>query len=170
MRRPSTAVCCELLLGLSLCSGWAAASPAAAEEPARRPPRPRGEGVVTVSDLTFQGRVLTSSVPVLVDFWAPWCLPCRELDEPLAAAAAKLGDRVRIVRVNVRWNSRYVHRYGIQVLPTMVLFVGGREVERSTGFLSSGEIEELLGQALPAPPPAAAVPAGTVAALAMPRP
>jgi thioredoxin len=108
---------------------------------------PVGEGVINVSDLTFHHRVLASKVPVLVDFWAPWCLPCRGLEATLTRVAADLGNKVRIVRVNISRNQLYARRYNVAALPATLVFMDGRLVDRGTGVLSADDIRGLLDSA-----------------------
>ena len=139
-------------------AGRTAATPAAAR-------------VLSASGFSFERTVLRADLPVIVDFWAPWCIPCRELEAPLAELAAKFAGRARVVRVNVEWSSRVAERYEVQALPTILVFKGGALVSRSTGGASEQDLEELLSaQLAPVPAvataaaPAAATTAGTVAA------
>lgn len=78
-----------------------------------------------VTDATFDGEVLTSRVPVIVDFWAPWCRPCRAIEPVLEGLAADHEGRVRLVRLNVDENAGVPSRYGVLSLPTVILFSGG---------------------------------------------
>jgi thioredoxin 1 len=78
-----------------------------------------------VTDETFAEEVLTSSLPVIVDFWAPWCKPCEAIEPHLRALADQWEDRVRLVRVNVDENLAVSGRYGVLSLPTVVLFADG---------------------------------------------
>ena len=78
-----------------------------------------------VTDATFAKEVLASTVPVIVDFWAPWCKPCEAIEPHLRALADQWEDRVRLVRVNVDENLAVSGRYGVLSLPTVVLFAEG---------------------------------------------
>ena len=81
---------------------------------------------VEVTDATFAKEVLASPVPVIVDFWAPWCKPCEAIEPHLAGIAADWGERVRLVRVNVDADPALSARYGVLSLPTVILFAEGR--------------------------------------------
>jgi thioredoxin 1 len=85
-----------------------------------------------VTDATFADEVLASPVPVIVDFWAPWCKPCEAIEPHLQALAAEWDEHVRLVRVNVDDNLAVSGRYGVLSLPTVVLFAGGEP--RATVF------------------------------------
>lgn len=78
-----------------------------------------------VTDATFADEVLASPIPVIVDFWAPWCKPCETIEPHLRALAVEWEDRVRLVRVNVDESLAVSGRYGVLSLPTVVLFAGG---------------------------------------------
>ena len=78
-----------------------------------------------VTDATFAVEVLASPIPVIVDFWAPWCKPCEAIEPHLRALADQWEDRVRLVRVNVDENLAVSGRYGVLSLPTVVLFADG---------------------------------------------
>jgi thioredoxin 1 len=78
-----------------------------------------------VTDATFADEVLASPIPVIVDFWAPWCKPCEAIEPHLRALAAEWEGLVRLVRVNVDDNLAVSGRYGVLSLPTVVLFSGG---------------------------------------------
>ena len=79
----------------------------------------------TVDASTFEREVLASPVPVIVDFWAPWCKPCDAIEPHLRGLSDAWGDRVRLVRVNVDEEAGLSGRYGVLSLPTVILFAGG---------------------------------------------
>jgi thioredoxin len=132
----------------------AAAGPSAPAEAERR--------VVPVSWLSFGSRVLAAQMPVLVDFSASWCAPCRQLEKALDEVVASAGGRVRVVRVNVGWSHGLAKRYGVEALPTLLLFDHGKVIDRVTGAMGAGDIRDMLANgthpALIAALPAASAP------------
>jgi thioredoxin 2 len=95
---------------------------------------------ISVTDTTFDGEVLGSPLPVLVDLWAPWCMPCRSMETVLEEVASTLAGRLTIVRLNVDDNPQTAARLRIQGIPTLVLFKGGREVTRMIGARGKTEL------------------------------
>jgi thioredoxin 1 len=87
--------------------------------------KPEPTRVDEVTDETFADEVLASPVPVIVDFWAPWCKPCEAIEPHLVGIAEEAGERVRLVRMNVDENLAVPARYGVLSLPTVMLFSGG---------------------------------------------
>lgn len=81
--------------------------------------------MVEVTDETFDAEVLASSVPVVVDFWAPWCKPCEAIEPHLVSLVEEWGERARLVRVNVDDEPGLSSRYGVLSLPTVILFAKG---------------------------------------------
>ena len=88
----------------------------------------------------FESFVQRTGLPVLADFWAPWCGPCRAMAPHFERAAQELKDRVRLVKVNTEEAPGLAQRYGIRAIPTLVLFKGGVEAKRMSGALDAGAL------------------------------
>jgi thioredoxin 2 len=109
-------------------------------------------GVSTPFDIATSGdfdRLLSHvSVPIVVDYWAPWCGPCRMVAPELAKVAARSNGRFLVVKVNTDVLSDLGQRFGIRSIPTMAVFKEGREVQRTTGARPAADIEAFIAQAL----------------------
>ena len=90
---------------------------------------------VAVTDSTFETEVVQSTTPVLVDFWAEWCGPCKMIAPVLDQIASEQADKLKIVKLNVDENPSILQRFGIRGIPTMILFKGGQPVEMLVGFM-----------------------------------
>ena len=88
---------------------------------------------LAVTDQTFESEVLQSSTPVLVDFWAAWCGPCRAIAPTIDQIAVEYGGKLKVVKVDVDANGDVPMRYGVQGIPTLILFKGGQVVEKLVG-------------------------------------
>ncbi|MHB0938816.1 MAG: thioredoxin [Armatimonadota bacterium] len=107
--------------------------------------------VRNVTAAEFSAEVLQSSVPVVVDFWAPWCGPCRMVAPELEKVAAALGEKVKVVKVNVDENSQLAGGMSVMSIPTLIVFNGGKEVARQVGFLPADALVKYLEQNLLTP-------------------
>lgn len=106
-----------------------------------------GANTVEFTDANFDAEVLQSQQPVLVDFWAPWCGPCRMVAPELDKVASRAAGRYLIVKVNTDQLNDLGARFSIRSIPTMAVFSGGREVARTTGARPAAEIEAFIAGA-----------------------
>ena len=99
-----------------------------------------------VTDGNFEQEVLKSAVPVLVDFWAPWCGPCRAMGPIIDELATEFEGKVKICKMNVDENSASPSRFGIRAIPTLILFKDGEVVDQSTGAVSKSSIKDMIAK------------------------
>jgi thioredoxin 2 len=107
-----------------------------------------GEAPVMVTDATFAALVEHSPVPVLLDAWAPWCAPCRQLAPIVDQLAKSLAGRVRVAKLDVDQNPQTARRFGLRSIPTLLVFQDGAEVDRLVGLQPRAEIERRLERVL----------------------
>lgn len=101
---------------------------------------------ITVTKANFDEEVLKSELPVVVDFWAAWCGPCRMLAPELEAFAEEYEGKVKVGKVNVDEESELAREFGIMSIPTILVFKGGEMVKKSIGFVKKDEIYALIEQ------------------------
>jgi thioredoxin 1 len=101
---------------------------------------------ITVDESTFESEVLNSERPVLVDFWAPWCGPCRLVSPVIESIGAAHADKIDTAKVNTDENQQLAMRYSIFSIPTLIVFKDGREAARLVGFMPQEAMEQRLSQ------------------------
>ncbi len=99
---------------------------------------------IVLTEQNFDSEVLSSALPVLVDFWAPWCAPCRMLAPTIEKIAEKYDGKVKVGKVNVDDASSIAVRFGIASIPTVLLFQNGAPTKSSVGFVPMEQLEQLL--------------------------
>jgi thioredoxin 1 len=106
------------------------------------------EHVTEVTDQDFEQQVIQAGVPVLVDFWAVWCQPCRMLAPTVEAVAQRYDGKAKVVKLDVDTNGQTAQKYGIKGIPTLILFNGGNEADRVVGTTSKENISRMIDRAL----------------------
>jgi thioredoxin 1 len=101
-----------------------------------------------VTDAQFESEVLKAETPVLVDFWAPWCGPCRMVAPIVEELADEYGPKVKFVKVNTDDNINTAASYGIRSIPTLLVFKGGKPVGQAIGFRPKGDLKRIIDQAI----------------------
>jgi thioredoxin 1 len=100
--------------------------------------------VSSVSDASFDTEVLQSSLPVLVDFWAEWCGPCRMIAPIVDEIATQYEGKVKVLKLNVDESSAIPAKYGVRGIPTLMLFKGGKMAASKSGYLTKSQLSEFL--------------------------
>jgi thioredoxin 1 len=101
-----------------------------------------------VTDANFEGEVLQSKTPVLVDFWAEWCAPCRAIAPIVKEIADENGDQLKVVKMNIDESPQTPGTYGIRSIPTVLVFKDGQVVSQLTGARPKGDFQELVNGAI----------------------
>jgi thioredoxin 1 len=107
-----------------------------------------GQFVSEVNDAEFEQKVLQSDTPVLVDFWAAWCGPCRALAPVVDAVAEQYNGKLKVMKMDVDKNNMTPGRYGIRGIPALLVFKGGKVAEQIVGFVPQATIDETLKRVL----------------------
>lgn len=107
-----------------------------------------GPGVLEVSDATFDQEVLRSEQPVLVDFWAVWCGPCRALAPTVDTLASAYTGKLKVVKVNVDENGATASRFGIRGIPALLFFKGGKVADQLVGYVPHTVVEDKVQRLL----------------------
>lgn len=102
--------------------------------------------VLHITDASFEADVLRSDVPVLLDFWAPWCGPCRMVAPILDDLAVEFGDRVKIAKINIDENQATPAKFGVRSIPTLLLFKEGKVMATQVGALPKTQLASFINQ------------------------
>ena len=104
------------------------------------------ENVLEIDDARFDAEVLQSDTPVMVDFWAPWCGPCKAIGPVVNELAGSYAGQVKFMKCNVDDNPVTPGKYGIKAIPTLIFLKGGNVVDQITGMVAKAKLEESLGK------------------------
>ncbi len=106
------------------------------------------EDILEIDDITFEAEVLKSDKPVLIDFWAPWCGPCRAISPMVEQLAGEFGEKIKFVKCNVDDNPISPGKYGIRSIPTLMFFKDGNVVDQVIGIVAKSKLEEVINKIL----------------------
>ncbi len=102
------------------------------------------KNIIEIEDDQFEDKVLKSDKPVMVDFWAPWCGPCKAIAPTIEALEKEFGDKIIFVKVNVDENPISPSKYGVQAIPTLIFFNNGEIADQITGMVAKEKLEETI--------------------------
>ena len=106
--------------------------------------------VTAIADDSFEREVLQSATPVLIDFWAPWCAPCRAIAPVVDEIAREYAGKLKVVKMNVDENPRTPSRYGVRGIPNLILFHGGQVKEQIIGAVPKSQLVKAIGNVVTA--------------------
>jgi len=106
------------------------------------------EAIIEVSDSNFESEVVKSDVPVLVDFWAPWCGPCKAIAPIVEEISSSYEGKIKVGKMNVDENQATTMKFGIRSIPTIIMFKDGEAVDQIIGAVPKGEIERVVEKSL----------------------
>ncbi|MBT6341712.1 MAG: thioredoxin [Desulfobacula sp.] len=102
------------------------------------------QNIIELEDDSFEEKVLKSDKPVMVDFWAPWCGPCKAIAPTIEALEKEYGDKMAFAKVNVDENPISPSNYGVQAIPTLIFFKNGKIADQITGMVAKEKLEETI--------------------------
>ena len=106
------------------------------------------QNITEVTDQAFNTEVLGATTPVLVDFWAPWCAPCRAITPDVEALAQAYSGKIKVCKMNIDENPQTPTNYSVRGIPTLLIFKGGRVVDQIVGRVPKAKLEEMLKKQL----------------------
>ncbi len=107
-----------------------------------------GENTLTVSDDNFEKEVISSDVPVLIDFWASWCGPCKAIAPIVEEIATEYNGKIKVAKLNVDDNPKTPGKYGVRGIPTLIMFKGGEAVDQVVGAIPKSQLDEMVKKVL----------------------
>ncbi len=102
------------------------------------------QGIMDVGDSSFESEIIQAEKPAVVDFWAPWCGPCKAIGPVIESLAGTYGDQIKFAKCNVDDNPITPGKFGIKAIPTLIFFKGGKVVDQITGMVAKSKLEDTI--------------------------